>query len=130
MFFQKCSYVVSLCYSNDLQLEIQKRCSYLWCCFRFCAFGFETISHPSCSLTSIMAKTHHGLFIAPFFLCNFCSFFGYVGGVLVTNLFSLLLIDRYILAIEQIITREEHLWYSFWSVAFFWTASEALAPWS
>ena len=63
-----------------------------------------------------------------FFLCTFCSFFGYVGGVLVTNLFPLLLIDRYILAIEQIITREEHLWYSFWSVAFFWTASEALAP--
>ena len=29
-------------------------------------------------------------------------FFSYVGGVLATNLFSLLLIDRYILAIQQI----------------------------
>ena len=63
-----------------------------------------------------------------FFLCNFCSFFSYVGGVLVTNLFSLLLADSYILTIQQIITHEEHLRYSFWSVAIFWTASEALAP--
>ena len=39
-----------------------------------------------------------------FFLCNFCSFFSNVGGVLVTNLFSLLFIDRYILAIQEIIT--------------------------
>ena len=38
-----------------------------------------------------------------FFPCNFCSFFSYVGGVLVTNLFSLLLIVKYILAIQQII---------------------------
>ena len=37
------------------------------------------------------------------------------------------MIDRYILAIQQIIT---HLRYSFWSVAIFWTASEALTPWS
>ena len=35
------------------------------------------------------------LFIA-FFLCNFFSFFSYVGGFPVTNLFLLLLIDRYI----------------------------------
>ena len=48
-----------------------------------------------------------------FFLCNFSSFFSYVGGILVTNHFSLLLIDRYILAIQQIITHEEHLRYSF-----------------
>ena len=41
-----------------------------------------------------------------FFLCNFCSFFRYVGGVLVTNLFSLLLTDSYILAVQQIITQE------------------------
>ena len=41
-----------------------------------------------------------------FFLCNFSSFFSYVGDVLVTNLFSLLSIDRYILAIQQIITDE------------------------
>ena len=48
----------------------------------------------------------------------------------VTNHFSLLLIDRYILAIQQIITHKEHLRYSFWSVVIFWTSSEALAPWS
>ena len=65
-----------------------------------------------------------------FFLCNFRSFFSYVGCTLITNFFSLLLIDRYILAIQQIITHKEHLRYSFWSVAIFWTASEALAPWS
>ena len=60
-----------------------------------------------------------------FFLCNFSSFFSYVGGILVTNHFSLLLIDRYILAIQQIITHEEHFRYSFWSVAIFWTASKS-----
>ena len=64
-----------------------------------------------------------------FFQCNF-SVFSYVGGIPVTNHFSLLLIDRYILAIQQIITHKEHLRYSFWSVAIFWTSSEALAPWS
>ena len=37
------------------------------------------------------------------------AFFSYVGGVLVANLFSLLFIDRDILAIQQIITHEEHL---------------------
>ena len=46
----------------------------------------------------------------------------------VTNHFSLLLIDRYILAVQQIITHKEHLQYSFWSVPIFWTSSEALAP--
>ena len=59
------------------------------------------------------------------FWCNFCSFFSSVGGVLVTNLFSLLLTDRYILAMQQIITQKEHLWKSFWSVAIFWIALEA-----
>ena len=81
--------------------------------------GFEAVPHPGCDLTFIVEKTHHGPAIA-LFLCNFWSFFSYVGGVLVTKLFSLLLTDRYILAIQQIITREEHLWYSFWSVAAFW----------
>ena len=63
-----------------------------------------------------------------FFLCNFSSIFSYVGGIPVTNYFSLLLIDRYILAVQQIITHKEHLQYSFWSVPIFWTSSEALAP--
>ena len=48
-----------------------------------------------------------------FFLCNFNIFFSYVGGIPVTNHFSLLLIDRYILAIQQIITHKEHFRYSF-----------------
>ena len=49
--------------------------------FGFCAFGFEDITHPSCDLTSIVDKTHHGPVIV-FFLCNFGSLFSYVGGVL------------------------------------------------
>ena len=48
-----------------------------------------------------------------FFLCNVSNFFSYVGGILVTNHISLLSIDRYILAIQQIITHKEHLRYSF-----------------
>ena len=64
-----------------------------------------------------------------FFLCNFSSFFIYVGGIPVTNHFSLFLIDRYILAIRQIIINKEHFRYSFWSKAIFWTSLEALAPW-
>ena len=63
-----------------------------------------------------------------FLLSNFSSSFSYVGGILVTNHFSLLFIDRYILAIQQVITHEEHLRYSFCSVAIFWTALEALTP--
>ena len=51
-----------------------------------------------------------------FFLCNFSSFFSYIGGIPVTNHFSLLLNDRYILAIQQIIAHKEHLRYSFWCI--------------
>ena len=65
-----------------------------------------------------------------FFPYNFSSFLSYVGSIVVTNHFSLFLIDKYILAIQQIITLKEHLRYSFWSAAaIFWTASEPLAPW-
>ena len=79
--------------------------------------------HSSCYLTSIMDKTYHGQFL-PFFLCNFSSFFSYVGGN-VSKHFSLLFIDRCILPIPQIITHKEFLRYSFWSAAIFWTSSEA-----
>ena len=72
-----------------------------------------------------MDKTHHGPVITIFFLCKFGSFFSYFGGIPVTNYFSLLLIDRYILTIHK-----EHLRYSLWYVAIFWTSSDALAPWS
>ena len=37
-----------------------------------------------------------------FFLCKFCSVFSYAGDFLVTNFSSLLLIDKYILDIQQI----------------------------
>ena len=34
----------------------------------FCAFGFQAMPHPSCYLTSILDKTHHGPVIALFFV--------------------------------------------------------------
>ena len=39
-----------------------------------------------------------------------------------------IMIGSYILAIQQMITHKEHLQYSFWSVAIFWTSLKAL-PW-
>ena len=51
-----------------------------------------------------------------FFLSKSSSFFSYVGIIHVTNHFTLLLIDRYILAIQQIIAHKEHLRYSFWCI--------------
>ena len=113
---------------NELPNMFFHRCRYK-CCFRFCAFGFEATPHLSCYLISFADKRHHGQLLL-LFLCNVCTFFSSVGGVLVINLFPLLLIDGYILAIQQIITHKGHLWYSFWSVAIFRTASEALGPWS
>ena len=141
MFFHSCSYKnscfselgktpMSLCRSNNLHLEIQKWRCYLKNVALDFVFGLEAMPHPSCYLTSIMdIKLTMGQLLL-FFLCNFSSFFSYVRGIPVTNHFSLLLIDRYILAIQQIITHKEHLRYSFWSVAIFWTSSEALASWS
>ena len=59
---------VSLCYSNDLQLVIQKDVFFLkmLLCFGFCGFGFEAITHPNCYLISIMDETHYGPIIATF----------------------------------------------------------------
>ena len=99
------------------------------CCLVFCAFDFEAIPPPNCYLTSIMDKTHHGSVIA-LFPVQLQQPFSYTGGIVVTNHFPLLLTDRYILAIQQIITHKEHLQYSFWSVAIFGRVSEALRPWS
>ena len=46
-------------------------------------------------------------------MCNVSIFLAtQVGDILVANHLSLLLIDRYILAIQQIKTHEEHLRYS------------------
>ena len=43
-------------------------------CFGFCAFGFEAIPHLSSYLTSIVAKTHDGPVIAPFFCATSAAF--------------------------------------------------------
>ena len=49
-------------------------------CFEFCAFDFEAIPHPSCYLTSIVDKTHHGPVISSFssycssYCTSYCSF--------------------------------------------------------
>ena len=72
----------------------------LKCYFGFFAFVFEATPHPICYLTSIVDKTHHWLVIATFFICSFCGFFSYVGGVLVTKPFFTV-IHWYILAIQQ-----------------------------
>ena len=119
---------VSLCQSNDLQLKVQKRLCYL----KNVALDFVFLVLKLCPIQVVISlplwiKLTMGQLLL-FFLCNFSSFFSYVRGIPVTNHFSLLLIDRYILAIQQIITYKEHLQYSFWSVAIFWTSSEALAP--
>ena len=62
-----------------------------------------------------MDRTHHGLVIA-LFCANLVAFLAYARGALVTNLFSLLLMERYVLAIHHIITHEEHFGYSFLTV--------------
>ena len=141
MFFDRCNYKNScfsdLAYNSSVHVliwwsaaEIQKRCSYL----KNVALDFVLLV---LKLYPIQVVISLPLWVKPtmsqlllFFLYNFFSFFTNVGIVLVTNLLSLLLIDRYILAIHKIITHEVHLWYSFKPVAIFWTASEALALWS
>ena len=118
MFFHRCSYnwhttPVSLCYSNDLQLEIQKRRCYL----KNVALDFVFLVLKLCpiqvviSLTIWLKLTMDQSLL--FFLCNSSIFFSYVGGIPVTNHFLLLLTERYILAIHQIITHKKHLQYSF-----------------
>ena len=141
MFFHRCSYKnscfseldttpVSLCQSNDLQLEFKK-----WRCYlKNVALDFVFSVLKLCPIQVVISlplwiKLAMGHLLL-FFLWNFSSFFSFVRGIPVTNNFSLLLIDRYILAIQQIATHKEHLRYFSWSVAIFWTSSEAFAPWS
>ena len=78
----------------------------------FCAFGFEATLHPSCYFNSIIDKTHHRPVVA-LLSVELQQLFSYAGGILATNHFSLLLMDRCIMAIQQIITHEENLRYSF-----------------
>ena len=64
------------------------------------------------------------------FFVQLQQFFSYVKDIPVIYHFSLLLIDRYILTIQQVITHKEQLQYFFWAAAIFCTSSEALARWS
>ena len=110
-----------------MQLEIQKRRCYL----KNVALHFVFLVLKLCHIQVVISlplwiKLTMGPLLL-FYLCNFSSIFSYVGCIPVTNPFSLLLIDRYILAIQQIITHKVHFQYSFWSVAIFWTSSEQ--PW-
>ena len=81
-------------------LKFRKDLLSLKCCSGFCAFGFEAMSHPSCYLTSIIEKNHHGPVIVLFFCANSAAF-------LATSEVSLQPIishwGTYILAIQQII---------------------------
>ena len=100
---------VSLCQSNDMQLEIQKSCFYL----KAVALDFVlllNLYHILVIISLLLCIKFNMGQLLLFFLCNFCSFLRHFGGVLITNLFSLFshLIDGYILAIQQIITHEEH----------------------
>ena len=119
---------LSSCWFNDLQLEIQKRRCYL----KNPALDFVLLVLKQCPIQVVISLPLWIKLIMDqlllFLLCNFSSFFSYVGGIPVTNHLSLLWTDRYILAIQQIITHKEHLRYSFWSTAIFSTSSEALAP--
>ena len=84
---------VSFCLSNDLKLEIQKRCCYL----KNTALDFVLLAlklYPIKVVVSLplWIKLTMGQLLL-FLLSSFRSFFSYVGGVLVTNHFSLLLLD-------------------------------------
>ena len=133
MFFHRCSYKNS-CFSElacDSSVFVLIQWTAAWnsimflsqkCCLGLRAFGFEAMPHPSCYLTFVMDKTYHGAVVAPFSMqlqqllqlrwrcpSNQPFFTAIV-------IFHCFLTDRYILAIQQIITHEEHLRYSFWSV--------------
>ena len=57
--------------NNDLQLEIQKRCSFLKnVALDFVLLDFEAIPYPSCYLTSSVDKTPHGPVINCSFFCE------------------------------------------------------------
>ena len=130
MFFHRCSYkkscFIELAYNcsvllltNDLQLEIQKRRRY----FQNLTLDFVLLVLKLCPIQVVVLlplwiKLTMGQLLL-FFLYNFSSFFSCIGGIPVTNHFALLLIDRYILAIQQIITHKEYFRYSFLSLVIF-----------
>ena len=110
--------LVSLSYSDDLQLEIQERSWYENVMVKMLLWMYVVLLVLNLCLIQVVISIPYWIKLTIgqlllFFLCNFSSFFSYVRGIPVTNHFSLLLIDRYILAIQQIITHKEHLRYSF-----------------
>ena len=71
MFFHWCSYKNSNFICANLMiysLRFKKDVLILkvLLCFRFCAFVFEAIPHPSCYLTSVKYKSNHGPIFAHF----------------------------------------------------------------
>ena len=95
----------------------QKRCCYL----KNVALDFVLLVLKLCPIQVVISlplwiKLTMGQLLL-FFLCNFSSFFSYAKDILVINHFSLLLIDRYILAIQHIITHEERSSDTLWSVS-------------
>ena len=91
MFFHRCSYKYS-CFS-ELAYNSSVQCSY----FKNVALDFALLVLKLYSFQVVISdplwiKTHDGPVIAPFPV-QLLHFFSYVAGALVTNLFSLLLID-------------------------------------
>ena len=122
---------VTRCCCAGLIFHYPKRCSYL----KNAALDFVLLVLKLCPIQVVILlplwiKLTMGLLLL-YFLCNFSSFLAlYVGRILLSNHFLLLLIDRHIFVIQHCVIHEEHLRYSLWSVAILWTTSEALMPWS
>ena len=117
MFFHRCSYKNScfseLAYNSSVlvQLQIQRRCSYLKnVALDFVLLVLKLYSNQVVISPPLWMKLTMGQLLI-FILCNFSGFICYVEGVPVTNLFSV--IDEYISAIKKIITHEGHLRYCF-----------------
>ena len=126
MLFDRCSYKNLIICILKFKKHVAILKMLLW------ILGFWFWSYPLSKLLSHFHYRYNSPWASysSFFCATWAAFFSYVGGISVKNHFSLLLIDRYILSIQQIITHKEHLQYSFWSVAIFWVSLEALAPWS
>ena len=82
----------------------------------FCTFLAETLYAIDKSSTSKCKFSDFPLLALKFtkFLMSFLE-------ARVSQPFFTVMIDRYILAIQQIVSHEEQLWFSFWFVAIFWT---------
>ena len=138
MFFHRCSYKNSrfseLVYKSSVLVMIllmiwsMKFKNYVVILKRLLWILIVLLVLKLCSIQLVISLPWIKLPIKLFFLWDFSSFFNYVRGILVTNHCSLLLNDRYILGIQQIIKHEEHLWYSFCSNLL--NCLRSLTPWS